>query len=266
METHCPELLPEIIRLIVSTAIASDIDGHIVSKAAVKSQTPNTVTSLLAASYRLRQATLDFLSEAFNLPLSREGIWQLEQMPWTKIDLVRQAYAWTIQSDSRQLDSIMATLKDMLPPVLKVYMNMRAIDILIDLSPFSNATSPINAKDFRALIECGDVIVRLIQLVKTQYENCSPVFLDILLLRLNTCLGQGDICVAYNVAFRSIACCWSGLKLDAYDANGAVVDLLLNAIMQKLGGMLHQILQEYDLMLQNWPYTHPLDVMIGVER
>ncbi|EKM57444.1 uncharacterized protein PHACADRAFT_251103 [Phanerochaete carnosa HHB-10118-sp] len=273
MSTLRPALPSEVIHAIVSTTIARYVDDLIFGSLSTANtetepidQTSNPVTSLLAVSYQFRQVTLNVLSKAFALPLCKEGLWRLEQKPWTKIKSVRRSWTWgpTPESHRSQLAELLGRMGTPESPVLCVYLAIHAIN---QLALHQDLRSPALRGGHFGVI---GILLLFRSELNHQYAKCPPAFQEVLFPRLEACSLRNDISRFYEASVKWIANTWNRLKQYApyVVANEATVELLelFDSILRDATVMVFKVQDIDKLLLRSWSYSIPADTAIGVER
>ena len=163
-------------------------------------------------SCQFRQVTLDVLSTALGVLLSKEDIWRcvkqprsstpslcsdarmclelrMESKPWRKIQTARKFCAWTGKGDGLPQSEAEALETCSDSPVLSVYIMMHALNRRSDVTATrsSMSTGVLNAGQLRHnCLESEEMTEKAL----SQYKRCPDAFKALLQLRFQLCMSR----------------------------------------------------------------------------
>ncbi|GJE95667.1 hypothetical protein PsYK624_118530 [Phanerochaete sordida] len=254
-------LPPELVLSIVSSTLARFIDDLIRGPSS-RSRDPRKelasdppdggpVQALLIVSYQVRQATLEILSGALDVPVVKEGIWRLRRKPFTVIASVRKMWATPFRDGEPGRRDIVENLGECtgMSAVLHVYWSMCAIDALdYDwLHP-----GPGSDGDWYAIDSLGPH-VQDIATVKASmaraYLACPPEFKDVVLSQMERCLAGHTTLTLLYMPSRAATEFWS-MRRFTPQIPDTQSDLLIRIIK-----ILRQVQLSGEKLLDDWPYA-----------
>ncbi|GJE95637.1 hypothetical protein PsYK624_118230 [Phanerochaete sordida] len=280
--TSCgPVLPPEIVHKVISHVIARHLDDCLVGSLSSpvspfdtdhSSRASAPIVALLVASCQMRQTTLIILSSAFGIPLSRVGLWRLEERPWPVLESIRRLLRRELDfnTDKHILIRLMsqAASPEREPPIPSVYVYTHVLDE-ISARPFKPVVLPVPGRSAPFTADQETTVQLFERYVKIQFAACPAAFQEVLFMRLQHSLAESAVSRIYGAVISSVYEAWEELEafaknLTSETSPGAfsAVDGAVSELMDTLGKM-----HAYDREVRHiWPFAVPLDVVIGVAR
>ncbi|GJE95660.1 hypothetical protein PsYK624_118460 [Phanerochaete sordida] len=257
-------LPPELILPIVSHTIARFIDD-VITGPSLRSRRPmeelasdppdgGPIPALLLVSYQVRQATLEVLSRALDVPLVKAGTWRLAQKPFAVIAPLRAMWAkpFDEKGDYGRRDVVenLGACTGM-SAALQVYWALRAIATL-DYDWLHPGRFSAGDRGY-AFDSPGPHVQTIAAIEDTMAQACvaCPLeFEDVLLPQVEQCRAEHRILTLLYIPFRAVREMWLGWHaVTRLRGPNAHTGVLLSA-----SEMLRRIQLSGQELLDDWPY------------
>ncbi|GJE95635.1 hypothetical protein PsYK624_118210 [Phanerochaete sordida] len=211
------------------------------------------------------------LSSALSIPLSRVGIWRLEEKPWSRIEPVRRVLRSKLDFNADRYTLIdfiaQATSEQPEAPVPAVYSYLHVLDE-ISARPFEPLILPVEG-DAPLTVDIVTAAQFFEAHVSEKYAECPVAFQDVLFARLERTLAESTISRTYVIVLSSITAAWEKVQ-ELADSIASETPLVSVATLEQIISNLEMVLegvrvQEREL-IRTWYLTIPPDVAIGEER